>query len=384
MLRSTLTFVLSVVAVAALRAQVDPAERDALARVFDRPPNTTVQQPQKDALAAWLARHEGKDLDDLGYAVALRHYFDRDYEKAVEALDAFAAKKLPIANEEHRTMCGRIFLNAAATEGRAEKPDMDKLARWAEGMARLYDDTAMLERMAKAIAPRAPDPAAFRTALARGVLSSAMTPAKQDAFLRALFGGDGGGAGAAVAARAPAEGRAGAAAAGPKPGDLVAPFAIERVAAGPKDFTLEHGKGKVVVLDFFASWCAPCRETVPHLVALQGKHRDDVCVVGVTRYHGRGMDFAAAGATTPHGGTVVKDLDREQEAALYRAFAERFGIDYPIVFPEQADLARDRFGVTAIPAVFVIGRDGRLVGKVVGGGDGKHEELLRLVEQARR
>jgi thiol-disulfide isomerase/thioredoxin len=251
--------------------------------------------------------------------------------------------------------------------------------------------------MASAITPRAPDPAAFRTALARGVLASGLPPAKQDAFLRALFGtGAAPGAGAGAAARPvdrpAAEGRAGPPPAAPKPGDTIEPFAIERVAAGPKGFTLADGKGKVVVLDFFASWCAPCREAVPHLVALQAKYRDDVCVVGVTRYHGRGMDFAtplsgsgrAADASTPHGGVTVTDLDHEREAALYGPFAERFGIDYPIVFPAQADLARERFGVTAIPAVFVIGRDGRLVGKVVGGGDGKHEELLRLVEQARR
>jgi thiol-disulfide isomerase/thioredoxin len=383
MRRRALTFVLfaATVLATALTAQVERAEQEALARVFARPANTIVQQPQKDALAAWLRRHEGRDLGAFGYAVALQHYFDRDYAKAVDVLDAFCAKGHVIADEEHRQMCGRVFLNAVAAEARAPAPDAAKLARWGEATARLYQDTAMIERVATAVAARAPDPAAFRVALARGVFASALTAAQQDAFLRALYGDSTTAAGEPPRAT-PAEGAA--AAKGPKPGEVVPPFAIARVAVGPADFTLDACKGKVVVLDFFASWCAPCREGVPHLVALQQRFRADVRVVGVTRWYGRGTDFAAADAKAPHGGAAVDGLDREQEAVLYRAFAERFGIDYPIVFPAENDLARARFGVTGIPAVFVLDRDGKLVGRVVGGGDAKHEELLRLVEQARR
>ncbi|HEX5052082.1 MAG TPA: hypothetical protein VFZ65_09940, partial [Planctomycetota bacterium] len=151
--------------VAALEAQIDPAAQAALDHVFDRPPSTPIQQEQKDRLAAWLHENEGKDLGAFGYAVALQHYLDRDYGKAIEALDAYCAKGFEIANADHRTMAGRIFLNAAATEGRADAPDMARLARWGEAMVRLYHDTSMLERMAKVIAARAPDPAAFRVAL---------------------------------------------------------------------------------------------------------------------------------------------------------------------------------------------------------------------------
>lgn len=287
---------------AAVTGQVDPAAQEALAHVFDRPAGTTVQQAHKDKLAAWLQQHEGKDLGAFGYAVALKHYLDRDYPKAVEALDAFCTKQFAIANAEHRTMCGRIFLNAAATEGRAEVPDMAKLTRWGEGMVRFYDDASMLERMAKTIANRAPDAAAFRVALARGVFQSSLTTAQKDTFLRGLYAGDakvtdGKGteghpeAGKAVPAlplRALPPGPAIDQSKVVQPGQAVA-LAFARVVNGAAGFDLAGCKGKVVVLDFFASWCGPCREAVPQLVALQKEHPADVQVIGVTRYYGNGM-----------------------------------------------------------------------------------------------
>ncbi|MEO6594458.1 MAG: TlpA disulfide reductase family protein [Planctomycetota bacterium] len=384
------TLALSFSFVTLLQAQVAPAAGQELEHVFDRPAGKLIEQEQKDKLAAWLQQHEGKDLGAFGYAVALKYYLDRDYPKAVAALDEFCKKGLPIASAEHRTMAGRIFLNAAVTEGRAEAPDMDKLSRWGEGMVRLYDDTSMLERMAKTISARVPDPAAFRVALARGVFASGLPVAQQDSFLKNLY---------AEAAAVASEPRVGAMPATPlralpaaapvdqskvvQVGQVLENFAVDRVVHGPSGFDLASCKGKVVVLDFFASWCDPCRAAVPGMVQLQKDHPDDVQVMGVTRYYGHGMDFSGADAKPPHGGATVKDLDHDQEGALYAPLVERFGINYPIVFSTDQDLARERFGVTGIPTMFVIGRDGKLAGKVVGDGEPQHTELLRLVEQAR-
>lgn len=86
----------------------------------------------------------------------------------------------------------------------------------------------------------------------------------------------------------------------------------------------------------------------------------------------------------PHGGKSVKSLTNDQEAALYEALVAKFGINYPLAFTADQDAARERFGVTSIPSLFVIGRDGTLVGKVVGAGEKSHAELQRLVGQARQ
>jgi hypothetical protein len=162
------------------------AERE-LAHVFDRPAGQTIGQEQKDRLADFLQRHAGQDLQHLGYARSLQLYLDRDYDGAVQALDEFFARQPAIRDASHRTMAGRVYLNAVATESRREAPDMAKLSRWCERMTRLYDDTAMLERIAKTVLPRVADAAALRTAMARGVLAAELTTAQQDAFLRSLY-----------------------------------------------------------------------------------------------------------------------------------------------------------------------------------------------------
>jgi thiol-disulfide isomerase/thioredoxin len=392
------------------RAQIDDAARKELDHVFDRPSGTVIKDEQKQKLAAWVKAHDSQDLGDLGYAKALHLYLDRDYAGALKELEAFFAKHAAIANDEHRNMAGRIYLNAVSTETRAEKPRAEELARWCEGMTRLYRDTSMLERMAKAALARAPEPATVRVAMAKGVFASDLDTAQKDAFLKSLYVDatvlnvqvaqrdalQATVLNAQVAARAAAVPmtplqalRAESSAAIDQSkvvqiGQVVEPFAIERVAVGPEKFDLASCRGKVVVLDFFASWCGPCRQALPEMIQLQKDHPNDLQVVGVLRFYGSGMDFSGEGATTPHGGKSVDKIDHEQEAALYPPLAKLFGINYPLVFAADQKLAREKFGVTGIPTMFVLGRDGKLVGKVVGAGEKEHAELLRLVEQARK
>jgi thiol-disulfide isomerase/thioredoxin len=377
------TMLASLMLTALLPAQVTDEARRELDHVFDRPAGTVIKDEQKAKLAAWLKSHDGKDLGDLGYAKALQLYLDRDYAGAVTQLDAFFGKHTTIANDEHRNMAGRVYLNAVSTEVRAEQPRTGELARWCESMTRLYRDTAMLERMAKTLLARVKDQAPLRVAMAKGVFASDLTVAQKDGFLQSLY------AGGAVPAAVPAAQVLRAAPASPpvdpskvvQPGQVVEPFAFDRVINGPAGFDLASCRGKVVVLDFFASWCGPCRRALPSMIQLQ--KAGDVQVIGVTRYYGRGTDFSGEGAT-PDTGKSVADLDREQEAALYPPLVKLFGVNYPIVFAADQELSRQRFGVTGIPALFVLGRDGTLVGSVTGAGDAQHEQLLALVEKARK
>jgi cytochrome c biogenesis protein CcmG, thiol:disulfide interchange protein DsbE len=97
--------------------------------------------------------------------------------------------------------------------------------------------------------------------------------------------------------------------------------------------SLEDYRGKVVVLNFWASWCEPCREESPLL----------------DRWHGR---------IKRAGGTVlgVDALDIDQDA---RDFIRRYGLSYPMLRDGDGD-SRESFGIVGFPETFVIDRRGRI------------------------
>lgn len=359
-----------------LVAQVD-LERAAteLAHVLDRPSGTTIGAAQKAALAEFLQRYEGEDLGALGYASAMASYLDRDMPGAVARLETFFARHPAIANEEHRLVAGRIYLSSLAAAGRAETIDVAALHRHAERAARMYADLRTLARIATPLLAneRVTDKAALRVALLRGACAGSADAAAIDAFAAGLYGDVAPPAPPARRTPAPTVDLAGK----PAPGWT----ATDVVRANGDKAGLASGDllGKVVVLDFFASWCPPCRASIPHLVELQAKHREDLQVVALTRLYGYGMDFSDPDAKVPSGGKTVRGLDHTGEVALYAPLAKAFGIDYPIAF--VAPEVSASYGVRAIPTLVVLDR----AGKVVGVQEGANAEALdALVERALR
>jgi thiol-disulfide isomerase/thioredoxin len=117
-------------------------------------------------------------------------------------------------------------------------------------------------------------------------------------------------------------------------------------------------KGKVLILDFYATWCLPCRDSIPHLVGLQKKYDDQgVRIVGL-------------------------NVGGPEDEQLVPAFAKEFGIQYPLARPDE-DLVSFLFaGQDAIPQTFVFDRQGQLVQRFVGFGSDTGIYLDSAVETA--
>jgi thiol-disulfide isomerase/thioredoxin len=105
------------------------------------------------------------------------------------------------------------------------------------------------------------------------------------------------------------------------------------------ELSLEAYKGKIVLLNFWATWCGPCRAEIPSLIRMQEAYKDHLQIIG--------MD--------------VDDDDPEQ----LRAFVKAQGINYPVAMTSlPVRLAYG--GIGALPTMFVINQEGKVVQKHVG------------------
>ncbi|MFO7571045.1 MAG: TlpA disulfide reductase family protein [Gaiellaceae bacterium] len=128
-------------------------------------------------------------------------------------------------------------------------------------------------------------------------------------------------------------------------------FTLERLDESG-ELTLSSLRGKAVVLNFWASWCIPCKEEAPYLERVWRENRNrDVVVVGLD----------------------AKDFRRDA-----RAFAERFDLTFPLVYDGPGDTLAG-FGVTGFPETFVLDREGRVV-EVLAGAVNSDDDRARLRE----
>lgn len=134
--------------------------------------------------------------------------------------------------------------------------------------------------------------------------------------------------------------------------DTRAPNFTARTLAG-KDFSLQDLRGRVVLLDFFATWCPPCRMEVPELQKLWEQYRDQgLVVVGVALSSG--------------------------EASEVRKFAADRGLTYWQVNDESGRIAA-KYGIRPIPTTYVIDRNGVIRHSQVGFGPGGEKEFAKQI-----
>ena len=144
---------------------------------------------------------------------------------------------------------------------------------------------------------------------------------------------------------------------------------------GDKNFDWKKFKGKVLVLDFWATWCGPCRMVIPSLVKLQKEFKDKgLQVVGVTTYYGFAWELTGREGDTLIGKSAGR-VSRERELELNRIFHDKVPLDYPIVITERK-VGSKTFGIVGIPTLFVVDRKGIVRYYKVGSGN---EEALRKV-----
>lgn len=134
-------------------------------------------------------------------------------------------------------------------------------------------------------------------------------------------------------------------------------------SSGELGWTLADGKrvglsdhrGKVLVLDFYATWCEPCRESIPHLIDLQ------------KRYEAKGLQLFGLNVGGPD--------DRVKVAS----FAAEFQISYPLGFPDQPLMELFLSDDSSIPQTFIFNRDGKLLKRFVGYDDSMPEQLEQVI-----
>jgi thiol-disulfide isomerase/thioredoxin len=120
---------------------------------------------------------------------------------------------------------------------------------------------------------------------------------------------------------------------------------------------LSEYRGHPVIVDFWATWCGPCRRQIPELVALYKRYNKTrgLVIIGVSCDLLQGEGLSAVGP-----------------------FVEKFQINYPVALADEALV--DSLGVEAIPTTLFVGPDGKIISRIVGAGrPGEISEGARLL-----
>lgn len=137
--------------------------------------------------------------------------------------------------------------------------------------------------------------------------------------------------------------------AAPRPGQPAPNFKV--ISTSGQAISEENYRGRVLILDFFATWCQPCRQSMPHLVEMNRKYgKQGLQILGLS-------------------------VDEEGERAV-KKFTEEFRINYPLAM--AGDHTTVDFGIRSVPVMYLIDKKGNIVEVY----RGYSNEMARSVEQS--
>ncbi|ASJ70251.1 TlpA family protein disulfide reductase [Granulosicoccus antarcticus] len=128
-------------------------------------------------------------------------------------------------------------------------------------------------------------------------------------------------------------------------------FAQQQLEAA--DFDLANYKGKIVYVDFWASWCTPCRASFPFMADIASEHKDDLAIVAI-------------------------NVDEKRDDAV--AFLVDYETPFDIVFDHGGELAA-QYEVPGMPTSYLYDREGQLIGKHVGFRKKDSDELRQWITE---
>lgn len=120
-----------------------------------------------------------------------------------------------------------------------------------------------------------------------------------------------------------------------------------------KEIKLSDHRGKIVLLNFWATFCVPCRLEMPSLQALSEKyHNDNLEIIAISVGHGREKSV--------------------------RKWIKKNNLDFPIALEGQD--AGSAYEVSALPVTFIIGKEGQLIGRILGEREWNSKETTLLID----
>jgi peroxiredoxin len=120
-----------------------------------------------------------------------------------------------------------------------------------------------------------------------------------------------------------------------------------------KKFGLNQFKGKVIFINFWATWCGPCKEEMPSMEVLHQQFKE--------------KNFILLAVSVDYGGQK-----------LVKEFINKYQYTFPVLIDPKCNTL-DLFQVKGIPATFLIDKKGRMVGKAIGPRDWKNPEVFSLI-----